>query len=369
MRPLPVRAAGARSLLAAFAVLAPALVVPLEPVAHLVDHLGRDETARRAHRESGGPREHRAPGPVPLVVAPVAAAVRVRVVVVRAVIAVRRAVLQEVGDPAVDLARPVQARDVRVRDAEPGQCVVAPAEQAAPLVRLQDHLGARGRGEEGDLDLVDGVRERGRRRQLDLLVEGQPLPRTADPAQLQVRRAEAPAEPPEGVEHRLLHGERGHHEGIEVPLVARPAERDVGAHPEDDAERLPVQLRRRRLPRHREREGQDPLLARFEREVPADVVPPEDDPALVLAVLGLRLDAGEEFQGDVLDPCPRLAAAEPDLSRERAARQHGPVGEHRVDRGPARAERTEQPLEHHRAHPPGTSGARRALPSGAAAVP
>ncbi|GHC89864.1 hypothetical protein GCM10010349_77970 [Streptomyces flavofungini] len=188
--------------------------------------------------------------PVPVAVM----AVAMEVVPVLVSVPVRRPVLDHLAHPAVDDRVPVLVLGSVAGDPEAGDRVVAGGEEAAAFVGLQDDLHLVAVGEEGHLELGDRVRVFGGSCQLDLLVEGQLLAGAADVTQLQVGGLEAEAELSEGFQDRLLDGQRGDGQRVQVTLVPGARHRQLGAHAQDDAQALPVQLRDRRFPRQGDRE-------------------------------------------------------------------------------------------------------------------
>ncbi len=255
--------------------------------------------------------------------------------------------LDELLDPAVDDRGPVLVLDTLVGDVEAGERIVAGRQGAAALVRLQYDLHAARVRQERQLDLVDLLRVRGRRDELDLLVERQSLAGAADAPVLEVGRLETEPEPAQGFEHGLLHRQWRDDQLVEIALVLRTRHRQLGAHAEDDAQALPVQLGGRRLPRQGHAERHAALLALGEAEAAADGEAVEGDDVLALTALVLGLDPGHQLQGDVLDLEVRFSAHELNLAGERAAGPDGSRVEDRVDGGAAHAERAEQSFEHH----------------------
>ncbi len=225
--------------------------------------------------------------------------------------------------------------------------VVALGEETAALVRLDHDLQPARRGEEGHLDLVDRARLTGRRKDLDLLVAGQPLAGPPDVAELQVGGLEGVAELPERFQDRFLGGQRPHRQRVEVSLVPGARDLQLRADAEHGPEVLAVQFGDRRLPGQGdgERHGVFGLLRQPESAADREAV--EDGRRLVLLVLALALDPGDEEEGDPVHRRVRSAAAQPDLAGEGAAGQGRSGLQDGVDRGSADPEGSEQLLEHH----------------------
>jgi hypothetical protein len=253
------------------------------------------------------------------------------------------------GDPLLDDRGPVGRVRVGVRDAEAAVRVVSGGQEAAALVELEHHLDALRVGDEGHLDLVDGARVLRGRVELDLLVERQRRSDAVDRAPLQVGALEAEAQPREGVEDPLLCGQRVHRHFVEVALVDGLGHGELGPQPHRHAAQpLAVDVGDRRLPRHREREGQVPLLALAQLEGAGDREPVELDETV--AVLGL--DPGHQTQHDSVDGDVVVTAGDPHLALQGQTGPRVRVGQHGVDGRPADAEGAHHLLENHRVIPP-----------------
>jgi hypothetical protein len=95
----------------------------------------------------------------------------------------------------------------------------------------------------------------------------------------------------------------------------------------------------RGLPRHRELERHLQRLAGRQREGAGDPLALERHRRVVLAVLRLHLDLGDQRQFDVFDGHLMIAALDVDLTLQGQPGPRVRIGEHRVHRGTAHAER------------------------------
>lgn len=166
-------------------------------------------------------------------------------------------------------------------------------------------------------------------------------------SELQVGRPERVTELPEGLQDRFLRGQRSHRERVEVALVARSRDFQLRPDAEHGAEVLAVELGDRRLPRQGDGERHRVLGLLRQPEPAADGEPFEDDRALVLLVLALHLDPGDEEKRDPVDRHVRSAAPQADLPGDETAGQGRAWLQNGVDGGATDPEGSEQLLEHH----------------------
>ncbi len=234
--------------------------------------------------------------------------------------------------PLAHVPGPVGVPGLVHAEVEPADGVAAGLEQAAALVRLQDHHQFVRAGHEGQLHLVDPAGVLTRREELDLLEERQLLVHAVQVAGLQVGALEPETELAERLQHALLRGQRLDRDRVEVARVDRAGHGHLGAQAQVHAVQVVAEHRGQRgFPGHGQLEGDAAVLAGGQPERPGHHRAEELHPRAALAAVLVPLHPGDQAQRDVRDVGVGVAARQPHLTGEHATRPAVRVGQHCLD--------------------------------------